>query len=172
MVPEPWRSAIQTIPPLNLAAAAIPALLVIVVLWRWRAGATDGLIALGIAGGLCLLGAALAHLVGRLVERLGAGPEAGAQGAQLAIAVRMLLTLAMSLPFFLIDIVPTLPFGIALVAHYLAQMALEVFVSLRELSQNPTPTGASARAPQPEAGLPTGPQATSTAEDGSGANQP
>ena len=156
-----------------LKALLLAVLVTAALAWPFHAWmGSEGLIALAVAGALCLVGAAVAHLVGGLFERLGAGPEAGAQGAQIAIAVRMLLTLAMSLPFFLIDLFPTLVFGIALVAHYLAQMALEVFVSLRELSQNPTPTGAPARDPQPEAELPTGPQATRTAEDGPGANQP
>ena len=63
MVPQRWRPAIQTIPPLNLAAAAIPALLVIVVLWRWRAGATDGLIALvRMVAQLLLIGYVLVYI--------------------------------------------------------------------------------------------------------------
>lgn len=38
--------AIQTIPPLHLVAAAIPAVVVLFVLWRWRADAAQGFIAL------------------------------------------------------------------------------------------------------------------------------
>jgi len=37
---------IQTIAPLHLVAAAIPAMLVLFVLWRWRADAAQGFIAL------------------------------------------------------------------------------------------------------------------------------
>ncbi len=132
-------------------------------------GGQPGLIALGIAGAIALTGAVVAHLVGRLMERLGTGPEAGAQGAQAAIAVRMLLTLGMSLPVFILEPVPPMQFAAWLGAHYLVQMVLEVFVSVKELSQNHAPTGTPARESQPEETLPSGSMAGSAPTSAEGA---
>jgi hypothetical protein len=132
-------------------------------------GGRLGLVALGVAGAMALTGAVVAHLVGRLLERMGTGPEAGAQGAQAAIAVRMVLTLGMSLPVFILEPVPPMQFAAWLGAHYLVQMVLEVFVSVRELSQNHAPTGTTARASQPEETLPSGPIAGTAPTSAEGA---
>ncbi|MDA1194413.1 MAG: hypothetical protein O2894_04445 [Planctomycetota bacterium] len=135
-----------------LLAVAVTAVLA----WPFHAWAGDeGLAALGVAAAVCIVGALVGHGIGGLVARAGP-PENAPQATQLAITVRLLLTLALSLPVFLAAPVQTMPFGAALVVHYLAQMALEVFVSLRALGQNPGPHGTPARPPQPKATPPTG----------------
>lgn len=54
---------IQTIPPLHLAAAAIPALLVLFILWRWRADGAEGFIALArMVAQLLLIGYVLVYI--------------------------------------------------------------------------------------------------------------
>lgn len=57
------ESEIQTIPPLHLVAAAIPALLVLFVLWRWQAHAAHGLVALArMVAQLLLIGYVLVYI--------------------------------------------------------------------------------------------------------------
>jgi putative ABC transport system permease protein len=57
------ESAIQTIPPLHLVAAAIPALFVLLVLWRWRADAAQGFIGLArMVAQLLLIGYVLVYI--------------------------------------------------------------------------------------------------------------
>jgi len=124
------------------AAAAWPA-----HAWAGRAG----LQALGLAAAICLLGALFGRIAAIAIAGLDPGPEAGPHGVQVGILVRLMTTLAMTLPVVLMEPVPPVPFAAWLGLHYLAQLALEVFVSLRELGQNHGPTRTPARASQPEA---------------------
>ncbi len=57
------EGAIQTISPFHLVAAAIPALAVISILWRWRAGSAEGFIALArMVAQLLLIGYVLVYI--------------------------------------------------------------------------------------------------------------
>ncbi len=161
-----------------LPKAIILAVLVTAVGW-WPAGAwmgASGQYALLAAAGICLVGAVIARLAAKALEGLDPSPDAGARGIQAGIAVRLLATLAMSLPVFVWEPVPGMPFAAFLGAHYLAHMVLEVFVSVRELSQNHGPTRVSARESQPEGNAsqevgspPTGPESEDATSTSSGA---
>ena len=105
--------------------------------WAW--GGEAGLRALGLAGLICLLAAAAARLVTAALKGLSTDASAAPQAIQAGIGVRMILTLAASLPVFLTHWVPTKQFVVWLGLHYLTQLALEVFVSMRELGQNHGP---------------------------------
>ena len=105
--------------------------------WAW--GGEAGLQALGVAGVICLLAAAAARLVTALLKGLSSDASAAPQAIQAGIGVRMMLTLAASLPVFLTDWLPQKQFVVWLGLHYLTQLALEVFVSMRELGQNHGP---------------------------------
>ncbi len=134
----------------------------------WKGG--EGLLGLGLAGLICLFGAAAGRAVGGLVQATGPAEDQAPQATQVAVGARLVLTLLLSLPVFILKPVDTMPFSIWLGVHYLAQMVLEVFVSLRELSQNHGPTETPARTPQPEAQLPSGSNtAASSVEDAEGA---
>jgi len=133
----------------TLLAAAVTA----VCAWpahAWAGG--PGLAALGIAAGVCLLGAVIARGAAKALQGLDPSDDAGARGVQAGIAVRLLATLGMTLPIIVWEPVPAMPFAAWLGAHYLAQLALEVFVSLRELGQNHGPNGTPAQDLQPEDG--------------------
>jgi len=112
------------------ALAALPA-------WAW--GDQAGLRALGLAGLICSVSASAAHLAAAALRRLSTDERAGPQAVQVGIGVRLLLTLAASLPVILTHGVPQKQFVAWLGLHYLAQMALELFVSMRELGQNHGP---------------------------------
>jgi hypothetical protein len=151
-----------------LKAVLVAVLLTGLCAWPAHAwGGREGLLALGLAGAITLATATLAHALGRLIERATGGPKAGVQGAQAATTVRLLLTLAVSAPVLIVEPVPAVQFGVWLAIHYLAQLALELVVSLQELSQNHGPTGTPARSPQPEATLPSGSTETGSKAEGS-----
>ncbi len=133
--------------------------------WKGR----EGQLGLGLAGLICLIGAAAGRGIGSLMRGVSAGDDQAAQATQAAIGARLILTLALSLPVFVVKPVPMMPFAIWLGVHYLAQVVLEVFVSLRELGQNHRPTGTPARTPQPEAPLPSGSTPAERVDDAEGA---
>jgi hypothetical protein len=87
------------------------------------------------------VGAAVSRIVQVLVRGVDGRPEAAPQAVQVAIAVRLLLTLALAAPLLLLEPVPALPLAAWLGLHYVAQLVLELFVSIRDLGQNPGPTG-------------------------------
>jgi len=154
-----------------LFAAAIAALVTAVLAWPFQVWVGDAwLPTLALAGGICLLGAVAGRVAGRLLVGLNPAPEEAPKATQLAVTVRLLLTLALVFPVILMKWVPGVAFAVALAIHYLAQMALEVFVAVRELRQNHDRTGTPARHSRPEAELPTGSNEASTVEDGTGAN--
>ena len=160
-----------------LLATLLAVLVTALLAWPFDAWIGDAwLPTLALAGGLCLIGAFAGRAVAVLLVGLNPAPEEAPKATQMATAVRLLLTLFLVLPAILMKWVPGMPFVVALGVHYLAQMALEVFVALRELRQNHGPTGTPARHPQPEGNLPTGTQEarpTDTAgavDDGTGAN--
>ncbi len=126
----------------------------------WQAEA--GLAALGAAAGVCLLGAAFARVAAGAIGGLDPSPESAALAVQAGIGARLFLTLAIAVPVLVLEPFPRIPFAVFLGVHYLAQLGLEVFVSVRELSQNHGPTGRPARASQPEGGPPTGSLATNS----------
>ena len=153
-----------------LLALLLAVLVTGVLAWpahAWKGG--DGLLGLALAGLICMLGAVGGHLVGGLMRATNPAADAAPQATQAATGARLVLTLLLSIPVFVGKPVGTMPFAIALGIHYLAQMALEVFVSLRELGQNHRPTGKPARSPQPEATLPSGSTAARRVEDAEGA---
>lgn len=160
-----------------LLATLLAVLATALLAWPYEQWVGDAWLAtLGLAGGFCLLGAAAGRLAGVLLVGLDPAPEEAPKATQLAVAVRLLLTLFLVFPAIVWRWVPGMPFVVALGVHYLSQSALEVFVALRELRQNHGPTGAPARHSQPEGKLPTGTQEagpTDQAEavdDGTGAN--
>ena len=115
--------------------------------WAW--GGQEGLATLGAAAAICFLGAAIGRVAAQVVERLDPSPDAAPRAIQVAIGVRMVVTLFAALPLLLLDLVPGLPFVVWLAANYLAHLTLEVFVTLRHLGQNAAPSG--------EVGSPTAP---------------
>ena len=155
-----------------LFLAALLAVLVTALLaWPYDAWIGDAwLPTLALAGGICLIGALAGRLAGRLLVGLNPAPDEAPKATQLAVAVRLILTLFLVLPAVLLRWVPGMPFVVALGVHYLAQMALEVFVALRELRQNHGPIGTPARHSQPEGNLPSGSNEAGAVEDGTGAN--
>ena len=154
-----------------LLATLLAVLVAAVLAWPYEVWIGDAWFAtLALAGGICLIGAACGRLAGALLVGLNPAPEEAPKATQLAVAVRLLLTLFLVFPAIVWKWVPGMPFVVALGAHYLSQMALEVFVALRELRQNHGPTGTPARHSQPEGDLPTGTHEAGAVEDGSGAN--
>jgi hypothetical protein len=105
--------------------------------WAW--GGREGLAALGVAAAIGWLGAAVGHALRAWLARRLSGPGAAVSAVQAGMAARVLLTAFLALPFFLLDVFARVPFATWLVLHYLAQLVLEVFVSVRELGQNPGP---------------------------------
>lgn len=152
-----------------LLAFALAVVLTAVLAWpahAWQGA--PGLFALGAAAAICFVGALAGRGVGALMQGMDPSGASAPTATQAAIGARLVLTLALSLPVFIAKPFPMVPFVIWLGAHYLSQMALEVFVSLRELSQNHGPTGTPARLSQPEAELPSGSTAGGV-EDAEGA---
>jgi hypothetical protein len=112
------------------------------LLFAWPAWAWNGelgLRMLAVAGGLAALGAALGQLAQVVLGRLLSGPSADLAAVQAGMGVRLLATAGMALPLFFTDAYPATPFTVWLGLHYLAQLVLEVFVSVRTLGQNPGP---------------------------------
>jgi len=105
--------------------------------WAWNAGM--GVQMLAVAGGLAALGATLGQLTHVFLGRVMQGPAAEITAVQAGMGVRLLATAGMALPLFFTDAYPNLPFTVWLAVHYLAQLVLEVFVSVRTLGQNPGP---------------------------------
>ena len=126
----------------QVAIATLVAVCVCVVLawpaYAWSGG--PGLAALGLAGAVCVLGALVGRTVAAALGRMDTGPDAGARAHQAGIVARLLATLALTLPAIVARPVPMAPFAAWLAVHYLAQLVLEVFVSLEELGQNHAPT--------------------------------
>ncbi len=146
-----------------LQALALAVLVTAAAAWpaqAWRG--QRGLLALGLAGSICLLGAVVGRLASPALVRLDTSADAGPHRVQIGILVRLLVTLALTLPVILLEAVPALPFAAWLGVHYLAQLVLEVFVSVRELGQNHGPTRMPARPSQPGAKPSTGGDAPST----------
>lgn len=110
-------------------------------------GGTAGLAALGTAAGICLFGALVGAAVGQLFRRLDPGEDAGPKAVQAAIGMRMMVTLAASLPVLLVKPFPQVQFVVWLAANYLLHLFLEVFVSLRDLGQNARPSRGGAEPP-------------------------
>jgi hypothetical protein len=113
-------------------------------LGAWPASAWAGEVgrhAMLLGVGMALLGA-LVGLVPLLV-----GAARGATGASMALlalvamGLRMFCTLAGALVVLLADLAPAGPFGLGLVLGYLALLAVEVFVTVKEFGQNPSPHG-------------------------------
>ena len=154
-----------------LLAVGLAALVTAALAWpahAWKG--SQGLLGLGLAALICLIGAAAGRGVGGLVQATAPTEDQAPQATQVSVGARLVLTLMLSLPVFILKPVDTMPFSIWLGVHYLAQMVLEVFVSLRELGQNHRPTGTPARTPQPEGPLPTGTTtATERVDDAEGA---
>jgi len=114
--------------------------------WLW--GGDEGLLALGVAGLICLLAGALARVATAALQGLSTDESAAPQAVQAGIGVRLLLTLGASLPVILTHWVPQRQFVAWLGLHYLSQMALELFVSMRELGQNHGPIDATQSEPE------------------------
>ena len=108
--------------------------------WLW--GGEEGLLALGVAGLICLLAGALARVATAALKGVSTDDSAAPQAVQAGIGVRLILTLAASLPVILTHWVPQKQFVAWLGLHYLSQMALELFVSMREVGQNHGPIDA------------------------------
>ena len=108
--------------------------------WLW--GGNEGLLALGVAGLICLLAGVLARVATAALKGISTDESAAPQAVQAGIGVRLILTLAASLPVILTHWVPQKQFVAWLGLHYLSQMALELFVSMRELGQNHGPIDA------------------------------
>ncbi len=132
--------------PLGILRALALSLLVAVAacaLAAWPANAwagREGLQALAWAGAIGWLAAVAGHLTAHLLTGLLPGPGAAIQALQAGMGVRLLITLIGATPIFLLKLVPTLPFTAWIALHYLAQLVLEVFVSLRIVGQNPGPS--------------------------------
>ena len=63
VTPTQGRSVIQTIPIFNLTVAGVPALVVVLILWKWSAGAAHSLYALArMVGQLLLIGYLLVYI--------------------------------------------------------------------------------------------------------------
>lgn len=153
-----------------LMSASIAVLVAAVLAWPYQAWIGDAwLPTLALAGGICLIGAVIGHVVGRLAAGLYPAPDEGPKAVQVAMTARLLLTLALTLPAILMKWVPGMAFVVALGIQYLAQLALEVFVAVRELRQNHGPTGTPARHSQPEDDLPSGSNREGAVDDGTGA---
>ena len=155
-----------------LLALALAVVLTAALAWpahAWQG--RDGLLSLGAAAAVCLVGAVAGRGVGALMRGMDPSGAAAPTATQAAIGARLVLTLALSLPVFIAKPFAMAPFAVWLGAHYLSQMALEVFVALRELGQNHDPTRTPARLSQPEAQLPSGSTATTGVEDAEGADR-
>jgi hypothetical protein len=98
-----------------------------------------GWAALGLAAGVTVMGALVGRVLMLALRRMDTGPEAGPRATQAGIGGRLLATLALTLPVIVAKPVPAVPFVAFLAVQYLAQLVLEVFVSLRELGQNHGP---------------------------------
>ncbi|MEZ6007952.1 MAG: hypothetical protein R3F05_09280 [Planctomycetota bacterium] len=110
--------------------------------WPAKAWAGEsGLQAAALGVGLALGGAILAFLPLWLGAARGAPPERLGLLALMAMGIRMLVTLMAALIVLLATDVKQGPFALGLVLGYLALMAVEVFVALREFGQNPSPLG-------------------------------
>lgn len=154
-----------------LIATLLAVLVTALLAWPFEVWVGDAWFAtLALAGSICLIGAAGGRLAAGLVVGLDPAPEQAPKATQLAVAVRLLLTLFLVFPAIIWKWVPGTAFVVALGAHYLSQMALEVFVAVRELRQNHGPTGTPARHSQPEGNLPTGSNEAGAVDDGTGAN--
>ncbi len=126
-------------------AWALGLALALVLLLAWPAHAwagREGLLALGLAGGIGFLGALAGHLAAAGLGRLVPGPQGSVQALQAGMAVRVLVTLLCAAPVYFLDAAPDLPFTVFLALGYLAQLVLEVFVSVRIVGQNPGPSAA------------------------------
>ena len=69
------------------------------------------------------------------------------------LTTRLLATLFLTVPVMFFKPVPMPPFAAFLVVHYVAQLVLEVFVSLRELGQNHDPRRPPTKRPEETLGL-------------------
>jgi hypothetical protein len=105
---------------------------------RWHGD--GGVAALALSGALCALGALVGRVVTALIERASSDPAAGAIAVQAGIGTRLLVTLVLTFPVLLVKPVPMMPFTAFLAVHYVIQLVLEVFVSLRESGQNHGPS--------------------------------
>ena len=154
-----------------LLATLLAVLVTALLAWPFEVWVGDAWLAtVGLAGGICLIGAAAGRVAAVLLAGLNPAPEEAPKATQAAVAVRLLVSLFLVFPAIIWKWVPGTAFVVALAVHYLAQMALEVFVALRELRQNHGPTGTPARNSQPEGNLPTGTQEAKAVDDGTGAN--
>lgn len=97
----------------------------------------DGALQLGLAVLIGAAGALAGAFVSGLVLGLTEGPQARVNALYAAIGVRMLATLTGALVVVLMAPFALLPFGVWIVVQYVLLLGLEVFVSLRDLGQNP-----------------------------------
>ncbi len=117
-------------------------LVAVVLAWpAWAWGGEMGLVALTVAGGICLIAAWLA-LVPRLFLSVGPQSDANESNAVLAATgVRLLATMVGALVVLMAKPFDTWQFIAWLAAFYSVHLVLEVFVSLRDLGQNHARSG-------------------------------
>lgn len=118
---------------LLVTAALVGALWALFARW-WPDGGT---LALEVAGGIGLVAAWIAHRAGQAIRRRMPGPDAEVTAHLVGLGLRMFLTLLAALAVLLSKQLAAVPFGVAISAVYLSLLALEVFVTLRSLRQNP-----------------------------------
>lgn len=164
----------MTSTPARRALASLLLAVLVTAACAWPAHAwagAAGLQALLLAAAVCALGALGGHGVGALVRGVDPSPQAAPRATQASMAARLFLTLGLSLPVFLAGLAAKRPFAVWLGVHYLSQLALEVFASLRELGQNRGPNGTPARVSRPEVRPPQGPPTEERADHPEGEGQ-
>ncbi|MGE0193082.1 MAG: hypothetical protein AB7T63_13695 [Planctomycetota bacterium] len=169
-------AAARPAPPAVQVARLVGVALAAFGLAAWPAKAwsgDEGLQAAALGVGLALGGALLAFLPLWLGAARGAPPERLGLLALMAMGIRMLVTLFAALVVLLATDVAKGPFALGLVLGYLALMAVEVFVALREFGQNPSPLGTdSGNATRASDTAPAAPDAPQGAGPGNGSASP
>jgi hypothetical protein len=97
----------------------------------------SGLLALAVAAGVALVGAALGRLPRLFIPR--EGPDAPVHQALATIGARLLSTAALALAVVVARPVPNVPFALCLVVLYLVLMGLEVREAIVEVARGSVP---------------------------------
>ncbi len=125
-----------------LRALLVTVVVAAVLAWpAWAWGGRTGLVAMAVAGGICLLAAFLA-LLPRLFLAIAPPNDANASNAVLAsTGIRLLITMLGALIVVMTRPFDTWQFTAWLGVFYSAHLVLEVVVSLRDLRQNHARSG-------------------------------
>lgn len=100
----------------------------------------DGLLGLGLAGGIGFVGAVVGYAAQCAVARTVKGPTRGISAINAGLGSRLLMTLTLSLVVVTVEPFRLMPFAVWLLLYYVALLGLEVFVALQEFGQNPGST--------------------------------